>query len=72
MNLNGLSLDPVGLEWSAHEGIKDGYLLKSRYFTAVGCARPLTSFGECKCNAIDTSLHNHRVRLNCLYVNGDR
>ena len=32
VDLNCPNLDPVGSKWPAHEGIKDGYALKSRYF----------------------------------------
>jgi len=36
VDINGPSLDPVGSKWHAHEGIKDGYHVKSRCFTAMG------------------------------------
>jgi len=57
LDLNSSSLDPVGSKWPTHEGIKNGTSNKSRYFTAIGCARPVTPSGECKRNAIDTSLN---------------
>jgi len=48
VDLKGLSLDSVGPKWFTHDGIKDGHSIKSRYITAIGCARPVTPFGECK------------------------
>jgi len=51
----------VRSEWLTHEGIKDGYPLKSHYFTTIGCTQLVTLSGECKWNAIKTSFHNHRV-----------
>jgi len=62
VDVNGSSLDPVDSKLPAQEGIKDGCPLKSRSFTAIGCARPITLSGECKCNGF----HNHRVKCHCL------
>jgi len=66
VDLNGPSLDPVGSKWLSHEGIKDGYPLKSRCFTSISCTRPVTPFDEYKWNAIYTSLDNHHVECQLL------
>jgi len=36
VDFNGPSLDFLGLRKPAHEGVKERYLRKSRYFTVVG------------------------------------
>jgi len=36
LDFNGLSLDFLGLRKPAHEGIKERYLRKCRYFAVVG------------------------------------
>jgi len=38
VDFNSLSLDFLGLRKPAHEGIRERYPRKSRFFTVVGCS----------------------------------
>jgi len=64
VDVNSQDLDPVRSKWPAHDGIEDGYPL-SRYFTAIGCVRPVMPSGECTRNAIDSSFIIIVSNVNC-------
>jgi len=48
------SFDPLGSRGAAHAGVKEGYSLKSGYFTAIGLCSVKTLADRC----IQTAYHN--------------